>query len=335
MNSGERVQALGSAAATVTDTGTTRPTSVSVAADGALEVFVPLAFRRIGGRKRVIAFSGDIGPAGVPLLRDPTPVPRAEIVFLESTYGDRDHRARAETIAEFDSILAEARKTSGKVLIPAFAVGRTQDLIFEMGKLHRAGRFDHASVYIDSPMATDVTQLYKNHCDLWDAEARAIRADGYAPLNFPGLKFTQSVEESKRLNDLGNGTVIIAASGMCTGGRIVHHLKNSLWKPETRIVIVGFQGQGTLGRRLVDGQKRVRILGDDVAVKASIHTLGGFSAHAGQSGLVAWAKAVSPRPERLILTHGEPKARDALREKLQVELGLEGERPLMFDTYEL
>ncbi len=287
------------------------------------------------GRTRVIAFSGDIGPTGVPLLRDPTPVPRAEVVFLESTYGDRDHRPRAETVAEFDSILADARKTSGKVLIPAFAVGRTQDLVYEMGKLQRAGKFDHANVYIDSPMASDVTAVYKGHCEMWDAEARQIKADGYSPLAFPGLKFTQSVEESKRLNDLGNGTVIIAASGMCTGGRIVHHLKNNLWKPETRVVIVGYQGEGTLGRRLVDGQKHVRILGDDITVKASIHTLGGFSAHAGQSGLVAWAKAVSPKPQRLILTHGEPKARDALRDKLKTEIGVDGERPLMFETYDL
>jgi metallo-beta-lactamase family protein len=287
------------------------------------------------GRTRLIAFSGDIGPAGLPLIRDPSPIPRAEVVFLESTYGDRDHRSRAETVAEFDGILAAARQTSGKVLIPAFAVGRTQDLIYEMSKLHRAGRFDHASVFIDSPMASDVTRLYRAHCEVWDAEARAIRQAGYAPLSFPGLKFTSTVEESKRLNDMGGGTVVIAASGMCTGGRIVHHLKNDLGKPEARVVIVGFQAEGTLGRRLVDGQKHVRIYGQEIAVRAAIHTLGGFSAHAGQSGLVTWARSVSPKPERLILTHGEPGARDALRDKLRVEIGVDAERPGLYDTWEL
>jgi metallo-beta-lactamase family protein len=134
---------------------------------------------------------------------------------------------------------------------------------------------------------------------------------------------------------MGNGTVVIAASGMCTGGRILHHLRNNLYKPETRVVIVGYQGVGTLGRRLVDGQRHVRVLGEEVTVQASIHTLGGFSAHSGQSGLVAWFKAISPRPERLILTHGEPVARDALRERIKTETGVEGERPLLYETYEI
>jgi metallo-beta-lactamase family protein len=238
-------------------------------------------------------------------------------------------------VEEFDRILADARTTSGKVLIPAFAVGRTQDLIFQMAKLYCEGRFDGARVYVDSPMGIDVTNLYRRYTGLWDEEARDMQAHACTPLNFPGLNFARTVDESKAINALNHGTVVMAGSGMCNGGRIVHHLRLNLWKPDTRVVIVGFQAQGTLGRRLVDGQKHVRILGDEINVKASIHTLGGFSAHAGQSGLLEWARSFSPKPERLILTHGEPTARDALREKIKAEIGVDAERPLMFDTYEL
>jgi metallo-beta-lactamase family protein len=287
------------------------------------------------GRTKVVVFSGDIGPRGLPLLHDPTLLKRADVAILESTYGDRDHRSREDTVREFEGILAEARQTSGKVLIPAFAVGRTQDIIYEMVKLHCSGRFKNASVYVDSPMATDVTGVYRAHSDLWDAEARKLQSQGCSPLNFPGLRFTQTVEDSKKLNDLGNGTVVIAGSGMCTGGRIVHHLRNGLWREETHVVVVGFQAYGTLGRRLVDGQKNVRIYGDEILVKARIHTLGGFSAHAGQSGLMEWAKAFTPPPARLILTHGEPRARDALHGKIKKELGVDAERPLLGDTIEL
>lgn len=288
-----------------------------------------------GGRKRVIAFSGDIGPRGLPLIHDPTLLTRAEVVFLESTYGDRNHRSREETVQEFEALLHRARSAAGKVLIPAFAVGRTQDLIFQLTKLHCAGRLGGAHVYIDSPMATDVTQIYKAHTELWDAEARAMGASGCTPLHFPGLRFTRTADESRKLNDLDSGTVVIAGSGMCTGGRIVHHLRHGLPNPGTQVMIVGFQAEGTLGRRLVDGQKLVRIYGQEVPVKAAIHTLGGFSAHAGQSGLVEWARAFSPKPERIILTHGEPRARDALRPKLKIELGVDSERPGLYETYTL
>jgi metallo-beta-lactamase family protein len=289
---------------------------------------------REGAAEKVIVFSGDIGPRGLPLINDPTLLKRADVVLLESTYGDRDHRSREETIAEFDSILEGCRGKCGKVLIPAFAVGRTQDIIYEMARLWRRGRMDDARVYVDSPMATDVTGLYRRHRELFDAEARALLANGDSPLNFPGLRFIKTSEESKTLNT-ANGIVVIAASGMCTGGRIVHHLKHNLAKPDTHVVIVGFQAEGTLGRRLVDGQKVVRILGDDIPVRAQIHTLGGFSAHAGQTELIQWAKSFDPKPRRLILTHGEPSARNALWDKLKAEIGVEADRPLMGDTYEL
>lgn len=286
------------------------------------------------GKTTILGFSGDIGPNGQPIIRNPKPLPKADILFLESTYGDRDHRSRADTIAELDQILTHCRGQKGKILIPAFSVGRTQDLIYEMARLHRAGKLGNLQVYIDSPMAIEATELYRRHGELFDPEAKALLAQGISPLNFPGLKFTRTGEESKRLNDATGPMVIIAGSGMCNGGRILHHLKHGLDRSSTQVVIVGFQGFGTLGRRLVDGDKQVRIHGQQVDVRATIHTLGGLSAHAGQSELVAWAKAV-PKPKRLILTHGEPPARDALSARLEKEWGMKSEKPLLGNTFEL
>lgn len=286
------------------------------------------------GRSTVVCFSGDIGPSGQPIIRDPTPFTRADVLLLESTYGDRDHRSRAATVAELESILTDCRACKGKVLIPSFAVGRTQDLIFELARMSREGRLS-MPVFIDSPMAIEATGLYQRHCDLFDAPTRDLIRSGEAPLSFPTLRFTPTGEESKRLNDAQGPLIIIAGSGMANGGRIVHHFKHNLDKAGTRVVFVGYQGEGTLGRRIIDGAKEVRIHGQTVAVRARIHTLGGFSAHAGQSELVAWARSVSPKPRRLILTHGEPKARDVLHGVLREKWGVDGERPLLGDSIEL
>jgi metallo-beta-lactamase family protein len=281
-----------------------------------------------------MAFSGDIGPQGAPLVRDPTPLTQADVVILESTYGDRDHRPRQETIEELAAITGAARGGTGKVLIPAFAVGRTQDLIYEFGKLNRAGRFKNR-VFIDSPMATKATALYERNCKLLDAETWAIVSKGGDPLRFAGLEFVGTVEESKRLNDIDSGAVVVAGSGMCTGGRIVHHLKHDLPNPTTQVVIVGFQAVGTLGRRLVDGQKVVRIFGEETPVKAAVHTLGGLSAHAGQSGLFAWGANFKGARPRLFLTHGEDGPRRALGGRLERELGYGPAYPAFGEAVEL
>jgi metallo-beta-lactamase family protein len=286
-----------------------------------------------GAGRKTIVFSGDLGPQGAPLVRDPTPLTQADILILESTYGDRDHRSRQETIDQLRDITAAALGGAGKVLIPAFAVGRTQDLIYEFGKLSRAGKFK-SRVFVDSPMAVKATELYSRHCKLLDEETWAIVSKGGNPLGFPGLEFTATVEDSKRLNDVDHGVVVIAGAGMCTGGRIVHHLRHDLPNPATQVVFVGFQGVGTLGRRLVDGQKVVRILGEEVPVKADIHTLGGFSAHAGQSGLVSWASNFKPKP-RLFLTHGENEPRQILGALLQREQGYKPVFPAYGETVEI
>jgi metallo-beta-lactamase family protein len=282
-----------------------------------------------------ILFSGDIGVSGSPILRDPTPANSADVVILESTYGDRDHRPLDQTRQELLDILLDCQQCRGKILIPAFAIGRTQDLIYHMGDFLREGKLQSLSVFVDSPMATDASDLYRQHVELYDCEAHALLKRGVNPLMFQGLRYVKTIEESKRLNQRTDGIVVIAASGMCTGGRIVHHLSNSLHRPETRVVIVGYQGHGTLGRRLVDKADRVRIFGEDIPVRARIHTLGGFSAHAGQSALLNWAAPLKGVARRWILTHGEDKPRAALAVKLKERFGISADMPQYGETIEL
>jgi metallo-beta-lactamase family protein len=278
--------------------------------------------------ERSIAFSADVGVKGSPLLRDPVKFSAADVVILESTYGDRDHRPLAHTIDEFADVILAAEKQSARVLIPAFAVGRTQNLIYHFGRLREASRLGNTPVYIDSPMATEATELYRRHPEMLDDTSRRVTAEGHAPLNFAGLRFTRSPQESRALNDLDCCAIIIAASGMCTGGRIIHHLRHGLWKPETHVVIVGFQAQGTLGRELVEGAKRVTIMNEPIAVKAKIHTLGGFSAHAGQSELIEWLRPMAGARPRVILNHGEDPARAACARTIQSIFGIECARPM-------
>lgn len=299
---------------------------------------------RENGHERVLVFSGDIGVRGSPLLHDPiVPAPgEADVLVLESTYGDRDHRPIPHTVEELADILSGARAAGGKVLIPAFAVGRTQALIYHIGELTRAGRLAPTHVYIDSPMAVSATDLYRRHKSLFDEASRAIVERGGAPLEFPQLRYVRSGEESRSLNRLNGGSVIISASGMLTGGRIMHHLKHSLWKPTTHLVFVGFQPEGGLGRRIIDGAKQVTVLREPIAVKATVHTLGGFSAHAGQTQLVEWATAClgghrpAGRPQcRVFLNHGEDRPRAALASTLSHLLGVNPELPAMGETFDL
>ena len=234
-----------------------------------------------GPRVLTIVLSGDVGLSGSPILRDPTTPTPADVVLLESTYGDRDHKPLDQTRDELLAILQDAQSVGGKVLIPAFAVGRTQDLVFHIGEFLRAGKLSKVRVYVDSPMATSVSDLYARYKDLYDERARELFANHMDPLSFPGLTYTRTVEESKQLNESKGPMVIISASGMCTGGRIMHHLYHDLSNPETHVVIAGFQGQGTLGRRLVEGARTVTIFREEVPVRAKVHTLGGFSATPG------------------------------------------------------
>jgi metallo-beta-lactamase family protein len=288
-----------------------------------------------GNRQATIVFSGDIGQIGAPILRDPVTPPSADFVIMESTYGDHDHRSLEATCDEFLSILEQAHTAPGKVIVPAFALGRAQDLLFHIGEFIRAGKLDPLKVYIDSPMATSISSIYSHHTDFYDEHADQLLDDGVKPLGFPGLSYTASVEESKSLNDAPGPMVIISANGMCTGGRILHHLRHNLPDPDAHVVIVGYQGDGTLGRRLVNGARFVRIFGHDVPVRAKIHTLGGFSAHAGQSGLLNWAAPFKYSPPKLFLTHGEDTPRRVLREQLRNRFDLDAATPYYGDVVQL
>jgi len=283
-------------------------------------------FLGTGAYDRIVEALAEETPGPAPcLLPDPDIVENADLLLLESTYGDRDHRPLDETLQEFEDALRTAAEEGGNVLIPSFAVGRTQDLIYRLGQLYQAGRLKQQKVFIDSPMATKVTKVYKDYTHLFNEDdpnfSEAIK-EGWENW-LPIMSFTQDVEESMALNNITSGAIIIAGSGMCTGGRIRHHLKYNLWREKAHILIVGFQARGTLGRLLVDGARQVRILGSDIAVKAQIHTLGGFSAHAGQSQLITWAgRFKKPRP-RLYLVHGEREKMEALRTTFHQQLDWE------------
>ncbi len=275
-----------------------------------------------GGARKVVVFSGDIGVRGVPIMHDPTTLPHADVVVMESTYGDRDHRDMAGTLKEFASIIQAAVWDKERVLIPAFAVGRTQALLYYLLHVGRTSNLPAFNVHIDSPMAVDATELYRKHRAILDEQGRDALHHAERNRGNPTFVFVEQAEDSKRLNEQGGAGVIIAGSGMCTGGRILHHLKHNLWKRGVHLMIVGYQGVGTLGRRLVDGEKLVRIYGEWIAVRAEVHTLGGFSAHAGQSDLVHWAGAWAKDQPRVFLTHGEERGRVPLKERLGRELGL-------------
>lgn len=286
------------------------------------------------GTTRRVVFSGDLGNWPAPLLRDPEAVDGADLLLLESTYGNRDHRTRADTVDELAGVLAAARDGGGKVLVPAFAVGRTQELLWHLGELQREGRLG-LPVFVDSPMAVSATELYRHHRELFDDEAWRLIESGDSPLDFPGLRLCRSVDESMALNARQGPAVIVAASGTCTGGRIVHHLRHHGPSASTQVVIVGFQARGTPGRALVDGARSLVLLGRPVPVHARVHTLGGFSAHADRSRLLHWAGRLStPRP-RTFLIHGEDDARQALAARLRTEHQLQVEMPGLGDVVDV
>jgi len=258
------------------------------------------------GEKKIV-FSGDLGSSGQPIVRDPSIIEEGDVLWLESTYGDRLHRSREETVQELVKVVQEALSHRAKVVIPAFAVERTQDIIYTLGQSIRSGLLPPISVYIDSPLAISATEIFKRNSDCFDPETQEVLSRGDNPLEIPGIRYTRTSEESKAINDDPGPAIIVSASGMCDSGRIQHHLKHHLWREESHIVIIGYQAEGTIGRRIVEGAKTVKLFGEEIAVKAHIHTLGGFSAHADQKGLLDWLSHVqNPRLE-VFVTHGEEK----------------------------
>ncbi|MBV2185822.1 MAG: MBL fold metallo-hydrolase [Rhizobium sp.] len=273
------------------------------------------------GKSMKLVFSGDLGQPGRAILRDPTPIADADILVMESTYGDRTHRDQTATLDEMVTIITETRRRGGNIIMPAFAVGRTQEVLYHLHCLARQGRLQDLNIFVDSPMADRATQITAEHLDLFDQQAHALVNWHSAGVGLPKLHFTASAEESKALNQIRSGAIIISASGMCNAGRIRHHLRWNLPRRECAILITGFQAHGTLGRRLVDGARKVRIFGEDIAVRASVHTLNGFSAHADQPALLGWAKGFQKPPAQVYITHGEASAAEALAERLRADLG--------------
>ena len=256
---------------------------------------------------RRLVFSGDLGNTCSPLLQHPSTLKQADVVLLESTYGDRDHRCSEDTLDELVEILQQAHRDGGNVLIPSFAVGRTQDLIYYLGRFYHEGRLPQQVVFLDSPMAIRANAIYSRFQEQFASEERAeFQAHGSKRIEdwLPILRCTPTPEESMAINRIKSGAIIIAGSGMCTGGRIVHHFKHNLWREDCHLIFPGFQAKGTLGRNIVDGAEHVKVLHQRIAVKAKVHTLGGFSAHAGQSQLIDWVSHFDHHPE-LYLVHGE------------------------------
>ncbi len=289
------------------------------------------------GKVHTLVFSGDLGSRDAVLMQEPETLEKADVLLMEGTYGNRNHRGHAETYEEFAQVLAQAWKQRGTVLIPSFAVGRTQEVLFYLGKLYHEGRLDGWQVFLDSPMAIEVTRLYEQYLDTLDQQDVGLmeKHRGASFESFlPVLKLSQGTEDSMAINRISGGAIIIAGSGMCSGGRIRHHLKHRIWQQNTHLVFVGFQARGTLGRQLVDGAKYVKIFGERYAVNAHVHTLGGFSAHAGQNELVAWAANFNSSP-RVQLVHGEPEALGALSEKLWKDKGIVADIPAPGSTLHL
>ncbi len=281
-----------------------------------------------GGREREIVFTGDLGHRGLPIVRDPAPVERADVLVMESTYGNRVHKGMQDSIEEFVHAVTDTLgRKGGNVVIPAFAVGRTQDILFLLADLTRRGRLSGRTVYIDSPLAAEATQVTMRHPECFDDESREVFA-WYAK-NPAALRIvtTKSAEESMALNAIRGGAIILAGSGMCEAGRIKHHLKHNLWRKECSIVIVGFQAQGTLGRKIVDGARRVTIHGEEIAVAADVYTIGELSAHADRDDLLHWAGNFRNPPQRVFVAHGEESVSLEFAQTLKSRYGWNADVP--------
>ncbi|MBN6188029.1 MBL fold metallo-hydrolase [Aneurinibacillus sp. BA2021] len=279
-----------------------------------------------------LVFSGDLGNKHQAIVKDPTFIAEADYVFIESTYGDRTHGVRSDRAQMLGDIVRTIQKQGGNIIIPSFSVGRTQEIIYELSELLHQGKIAPLPVFIDSPLAVEATRIFRRNQQVFDEESQAYLRQGLDPLSFPGLQFVESVEESQRLNRVVSGSIIISSSGMCEAGRIKHHLKHHLWRAKSHIVFVGYQAQGTLGRRIVDGAKRVRIFGEDIHVSAHIHNIEGFSAHADQEGLLEWLAGFIRKPRQVFIVHGEEDVSLRFAEKVRAELGLTAHVPHRFET---
>lgn len=286
------------------------------------------------GKQCTVAFSGDLGPTSLPVIRPFETLEKADLVFLESTYGDRDHRPYSDTVAEFEELIKHAVRKGSKILVPTFAVGRSQQILYHLGSMFRRNVVKPFHVFLDSPMAVEATKVMAKHPDLFDAELLEWKRKGIT-LDRTHFHATPTARDSQALNEVQGPCAILAGAGMCNGGRILHHFVANLPKETTRVLIVGYQGYGSLGRKLVDGAKSVKIFGQNITVGATVNTLGGFSAHASQTDLLRWFEPLAASKPRVVLTHGEDRQRKALRLLFQQRFGLVPKLPEQGDVIDL
>jgi len=278
------------------------------------------------GEKRTLLFSGDVGRWNKPILRDPTLFDQADYVLVESTYGDRLHESQETISDELARVISSTVEAAGNILIPSFALERSQEVLYYLNELLIKDRIPHLVVFVDSPMALSVTEVFQHHTELFDKEMLALIRQGKSPFDFPGLTMVRTVDQSKAINYIAGSAMIIAGSGMCTGGRIKYHLVRNISRPESTILFVGYQAMGTLGREIVGGDKEVRILGQKYPVRAKVAQIHGFSAHADRDELFRWLSALQRPPRHLFIVHGEPEAAlrfaDLLRERTGWEISV-------------
>ncbi len=268
-----------------------------------------------------LLFSGDLGNRHQPIVRDPAPPPAVDVLLVESTYGDRAHRSMDDTVAEFRTAIETVIPNNGNLLIPSFSLERAQEVLYELFLLWKNDALPRCRIFLDSPLAISTTRVFARYPEYFDAEGQKIFASHPNPFDFTPLRYTQTTDESKEINKTSKGNIIIAGSGMCTGGRIIHHLRHNLWHKDSGVLFVGYQAVGTLGRRIVDGAKLVRIFGEEIAVAAHVWTVNGFSSHADQPILLEWIRKASPK--HLFLVHGEDDTLDAFADRIHENLSLE------------
>jgi metallo-beta-lactamase family protein len=274
-----------------------------------------------GGEKRSIIFSGDIGRWNRPMLHDPSVFQRTDYIVMESTYGDREHERTEDIGDDLADIVKAAFAAGGKIIVPSFALQRSQEILYYLNILQMEKRIPPLTVYLDSPMAIKITEVYKRYFELFDQDMKELIRQHRSPFDFPGLKMVETVEESKALNDIKGTAMIIAGAGMCTGGRIKHHLANNISRPECTVLFVGYQAIGTLGRQILEGAKSVRIHGQQYPVRARIAQIQGFSSHADRVELLKWLSKLSVNPKRIFITHGETKSAEEFSKYLNEKTG--------------
>jgi metallo-beta-lactamase family protein len=287
-----------------------------------------------GGGTKVV-FSGDIGRKDQLIVKDPHAIFEADVLFIESTYGNRLHRSFPESLDELAEAIHYSYQHGQKVLIPAFAVERTQEVLYVLGELLRAGKIPRLPIYLDSPLAIAATKIFRQMRQYYDEETMEIVKQGHDPFSFPELILSKSADESKALNVMEGPAVIIAGNGMCTAGRIKHHLKHNLWKKGCSLVIVGYQAEGSVGRRLIEGAKSIRIFGEEIVVRAKIHTIGGFSAHADRDDLLEWISNFKNPALRVVVIHGEKEASAAFAESIRERFGHRVWTPAIGETLDV